>query len=296
MKFKLSLLLLFVTSVTFSQNCKPSKSVKQKNGDTVNFYGGRIRSGGFGSNDKSVYDLFIAQVNDGEKGTIVYATLYEPVDTKEQYNNAVNNFLNETNLKNSVLEIQLNGEIIRIPSSNSTSRPEKLLGSISGYFVFFGGEILKSQIKMMQEYDLQKFRLVVGGRPYERYFKKPTKRTKKLKKSFKCVNMENVFEMKKKDASQMDLTEINKEEYSKSIIGKWSTQGKTGQIVEFDNDSKIKYSKMGRLELEGSYKVVGNRVIVTTDNGNSISEISMFLKDMLILKENGNETTYERIE
>jgi hypothetical protein len=296
MKFKLLLILLLVASITFSQNCEPSKSAEQKNGDTVDFYGGRIRSGGFGSNDKSIYNLFIAQVNNGEKGTIVCATLFEPVDSKEQYNNAVNNFLNENNLKNSVLEIQLNGKVIRIPSSNSTSRPEKFLGSISAYSVFFEGEILKSQIELMQEYNLQKFRLVVGGHPYERYFKKPTKRTKKLKENFKCVNMENVFEMEKKDASEMDLTEVTKEEYSKSIIGKWSTQGKTGQIVEFDNDSKIKNSKMGRLELEGSYKIVGNRIIVSTDNGNSISEISMFLKDMLILKENGNETTYERVE
>ena len=48
--------------------------------------------------------------------------------------------------------------------------------------------------------------------------------------------------------------------------------------------------------LMGIEKIAGNRLIVTSDEGNSISEISMFLKDMIILKEKGEEKTYERID
>ena len=295
MRKQLFLVLLFLTSIIYAQDCEPSKVSKQTNGDIVNLYGGKIRNGGFGSNDKSVYSLYIAQVDNGKKGTSIVALLYEPVETKKDYNNAVNNFLNENNLKNSVLELELNGEKIKIPATECKQKPAKLLGSISAYTVTFEGDLLKSDIEKLQKYDLQRFRLVIGGHPYERYFKKSTKRTAKLKKSFDCVNMENVFELKKKDASEMDLTEVSKNDYSTSINGEWSLQGANGKVTEF-KDGKVTYSKMGVKESEGSYKIVGNRIIITTDNGNSISEISMFLKDMLILKEKGEEKTYERIE
>jgi hypothetical protein len=295
MKRQLLLILLLLTSVIHSQDCDPSKVSKQTNGDLVKLYGGRIRSGGFGSNDKSVYSLYIAQVEDGKKGTSIVALLYEPVETKKDYDYAVNNFLNEINLEKSVLVLELNGEKIKIPATECKQKPAKLLGSIAGYNVTFEGDISKSDIEKLQKNDLQRFRLVIGGHPYERYFKKPTKRTSKLKKAFNCVNMENVFELKKKNANEMDLTEVSKSDYSKTINGKWALQGSSGKVVEF-KDGKVTYSKMGVNESEGSYKVVGNRIIITTGDGNSISEISMFLKDMLILKEKGEEKTYERIE
>jgi hypothetical protein len=191
--------------------------------------------------------------------------------------------------------LELNGEKIKIPATECKQKPAKLLGSIVGYNVTFEGDILKSDIEKLQKNDLQRFRLVIGGQPYERFFKKPTNRTKKLKESFNCVNMENVFELQKKDASELDLTEVPKNEYSTTINGKWTLQGSNGKVIEF-KDGKVIYNRMGVKESEGSYKIVGNRIIITTDNGNSISEISMFLKDMLILKEKGEEKTYERVE
>ena len=295
MKKQLFLVFLFLTSLIYSQDCKPSIVSKQTNGEIVNLYGGKVRDGGFGSNDKSVYSLYIAQVDNGKKGTSILVTLYEPVETKKDYNNAVNNFLNENNLKNSVLELELNGEKIKIPATECKQKPTKLLGSIVAYTVTFVGDLFKSDIEKLQKYDLQRFRLTIGGRPYERYFKKPTKRTAKLKKAFNCVEMEHIFEIKKKDASEMDLTEVSKSDYSSSINGKWSLQGEKGKVVEF-KDGKVSYSKMGVKQYEGSYKIIGNRIIITTDYGNSIAEISMFLKDMLILKEKGEEKTFERIE
>jgi len=280
---------------TVAANCKPNKSAKQANGDFVDLYGGRIRSGGFGSNDKSVYSLYIGQIDAGKKGTTVICVLNEPVDNKKEYNNAVNNFLNENNLKTSVLELTLNGKTLRIPATECKQKPTKFLGDINGYFVTFEGDILKDQLKMMQDYDLQRFRLIVGGHPYERYFKKPTKRTKDLKRFFNCVEMNNIFEVKKKDATKMDLSEVSAGDYANAINGKWVMQGTNGSVTEFNN-GKVIYSKMGVKKNEGSYKIVGKRVIITTNNGNSISEISMFLKDMLILKEKGVEKTYERID
>ncbi len=280
---------------TVSSNCKPNKSLKQTNGDFVDLYGGRIRSGGFGSNDKSVYSLYIGQIDGGKKGTTVICVLNEPVDNKKEYNNAVNNFLNENNLKTSVLELTLNGKTLRIPATECKQKPSKFLGDINGYLVTFEGDILKDQIKLMQDYDLQRFRLIIGGHPYERFFKKPTKRTRDLKSFFNCVEMNNIFEIKKKDATKMDLSEVSAGDYANAINGKWVMQGTNGAVTEFNN-GKIVYSKMGVKKNEGSYKIVGKRVIITTNNGNSISEISMFLKDMLILKEKGVEKTYERID
>jgi len=297
MKKKLSFLLigLFVFTMGYSQKCKPNKTSKQTNGDIVQLYGGKIRNGGFGSNDKSVYSLYIAQVENGKKGTSIVAFLFEPVETKREYNDAVNNFLNEEKLQKSVLEITLNGETIKIPTTSCKQKPAKLLGSIGGYNVVFEGDILKDQIEKLQKYDLQRFRLVIGGHPYERYFKKPTGKTKKLKKTFNCVNMDNIYEVKKKDSSEMDLNEVVKENFAKDINGKWLLQGSSGKVVVFNN-GKVTFNKMGISYDEGSYKIVGNRIIMTSKEGSSILEISMFLKDMIILKEKGKEKTYERVE
>lgn len=280
---------------TVADNCKPNKSTKQANGDFLDLYGGRIRSGGFGSNDKSVYSLYIGQIDGGKKGTTIICVLNEPVKSKHEYNNAVNNFLNENNLKTSVLELTLNGKTLRIPATACKQQPTKFLGDINGYFVTFEGDILKDQIKMIQDYDLQRFRLIVGGHPYERFFKKPTKRTKDLKQFFNCVQMNNIFEIKKKDATKMDLSEVSNANFSTAINGKWLMQGTNGSVTTFNN-GKITLSKMGVKRNEGSYKIVGKRIIITTNNGNSISEINMFLTDMLILKEKGVEKTYERID
>ena len=74
----------FTFQYAFSQNCKPTKEAKQPNGDVLNLYGGNVRSGGFGSNDKSVYAVYIAQNNDGKKGTSLIATLYESVKNKNE--------------------------------------------------------------------------------------------------------------------------------------------------------------------------------------------------------------------
>jgi len=297
MKTKILFLLtiILIPTVCIGQKCKPSKTSTLTSGEAVSYYGGRIRSGGFGGNDKSIYSLFITQVDDGKKGTVAIATLYEPVNNKSDYDNAVNNFLNENNLKTSVLEIVLNGEKIKILATECTQRPAKLLGDIVAYTVTFQGNILKSEIEKLQQYDLQKFRLEIGGHPYERYFKKPNKRTSKLKQEFSCVNMDNVFELKKKDASEMDLSEVSSVNYATAINGKWVLQGSTGNITEFEN-GKLIISNMGVKTNEGTYKIAGTRVIMSTNEGNSISEISMFLKDMLILKEKASENTYERIE
>ncbi len=294
-KLLIIFLSLLLSGSFYGQNCKPTKVSKQANGDIVNLYGGRIRSGGFGSNDKSIYSLYIAQVNEGKKGTFIIAFLEEPVQNKREYDYAINNFLNEENLKKSFLEIQLNGEKIKIPATECQLKPVKLLGSITGYRVTFQGDITKTDLEKLQKYDLQRFRLIIGGHPYERYFKKPNSRTKKLKKAFNCVNTDNVFEVKKKSADEMNLDEVNKADYKTEIKGKWLLQGSSGNIVSF-KDGKVSFSKMGVEYDSGSYKIAGNRLIISSKEGNSILEISMFLKDMIILKEKGNEKTYERID
>lgn len=292
---KLSFLVsLIAFNLANAQKCEPAETIKQPNGDVVNLYGGKLRKGGFMSNDRSRYALYVAQLNDGKKGSSIVAYVSERVKNKREYDHAVNNFLNENSLKNSSLKVILNNELLEIPMMECKQTPSKLLGDIVGYTITYEGDIKKEYVKKLQSYDIQKFRLVVGGKPFERIFKKPTKNTKKIKESFNCVEIDNVFEVKKKKASEMDLSEVSKSDYASTINGHWNLQKSNGVTVEF-KDGKVIYSKKGVKESEGSYKIVANRVIITTDKGNSIAEISMFLKDMLILKESGEEKTYERL-
>lgn len=295
MKKLVIILTLFLTfQVLNAQNCKPTKVAKQPNGDNINLFGGTVRSGGFGSNDKSIYVIYIAQNEEGKKGTSLVAILNESVINKRAYDDAVNNFLNENNLKNSTLEMRVNGKTLKFSPTSCTQQPTKFLGDIKSYTVMFESDITKSQIEDLKNFDLQKFRLVIGGHPYERIFKKANRRTRKIKEAFNCVNMDNVFELQKKSADEMDLTEIAKADYLKSIKGKWVLQGSNGKVLEFLDNTFI-YTKMGVKLTEGAFKIVGNRMIITSPEGNSVSEITMFLKDMLILKEKTGENTYERI-
>jgi len=295
MKNLIFFIISLISTIVFSQECKPNREVPQSNGDIVKLYGGNIRSGGFGSNDKSIYALYIAQLNDGSKGTTLIATLYEPVENKKDYDDAVNNFLNENNLKTSTLDITINGIVIHVKANGCSQQPVKILGSIGAYSVTFEGDILKNQIELLQLHDIQRFRLTIGGHPYERVFNKPTDRTQKLKEEFSCVKMENVFEVKRKDASELDLTEVGQVDYSKIIKGKWILQGSNGDIIEFKDGNYI-YSKMGVEIASGSYKIASSKLIITTQKGNQINDITMFLKDMIMLKDSKGEETWERIE
>lgn len=299
MKLKLkhaitALALFFITISAVAQNCKPTKKMKLANGDDLYMYGGKIRSGGFGSNDNSVYALYVGQSQGEQKATSLIVSLYEKVENKKEYNNAVNNFLNDENLKNSYLNVTLNGKTIQFKSISCTQQPAKLLGSIKAYTVLFQSNITKSQIKDFQEYDIQKFRLLIGGHPFERVFKKSTNKTRKIKEAMKCVNMDIVYEVKKKDASKMDLNEVSKKDYGKEIKGKWLLQGSGGKVIEF-LDEKYIYTNMGVKLSEGTYKIASNRLIRTSNAGNNISEITLFLKDMMSIKDKTGENTYERI-
>lgn len=287
--------LLLTFTITNAQKCKPSKVSKQPNGDILNLFGGKIRNGGFGSNDKSIYSVYVGQYNEGKNGTTLVAILSEYVKSKREYNEAINSFLNENNLKTSTLQVRVNGKVLKFKATSCTQQPSKLLGDIKAYNVIFESDISKSQIEDLQKFDMEKFRLVVGGHPYERIFKKANKRTRELKEAFSCVNMDNVFELKKKDATEMDLSEVSKSDYKRTIKGKWLLQGSNGKVLEF-LDSSFIYTKKGVKLSEGSYKIVGSKMIITSSAGNSVSEITMFLKDMLMLKEKSLENTYERVE
>ena len=219
MKKLILLSALFLTfTITNAQKCKPSKVSKQPNGDELNLFGGKVRNGGFGSNDKSIYSVYIAQNEEGKKGTTLVAVLSEYVKSKREYNDAINNFLNENNLKNSTLEIRINGKALKFKATSCTQQPSKFLGDIKAYNVIFESDISKAQIEELQKFDLEKFRLVVGGHHYERFFKKPTKRTRKLKEAFACVNMENVFELKRVKIDKTHL-ENHVEKFEKAFEG-----------------------------------------------------------------------------
>ena len=95
-----------------------------------------------------------------------------------------------------------------------------------------------------------------------------------------------------------EIIESNK--YSSEIIGKWLAQYMEGVILEFTKD-KIIVSQMGHIVSEGTYKIAGTRLIFTGEvidgrSNNGVSNFELFLKDMIILKDKGQEITYERIE
>jgi len=276
--------------------CKPTKVTTQQNGDQVSFYGGKIRRGGFGSNDKSYYNLYIAQVEEGTKGTVLIAQLYEYVDTKRQYNDAVNSFLNEANLKNnSSLDLILGKESLSFKPQACIQRPIKLFGSIIGYNVAFEAQIDKGMVETLQTHSITNFRLNIGGVPFERTFKAKSKKTAKLKNIFNCVNMQHIFENKQTDASQLELSEVTLANYKQALEGTWKDQASFGTTITF-KEGTISYQSMGVESGTGTYTVAGKRLIMTSSSGNTISSITLFLQDMLILESQGTETQYERIK
>lgn len=292
------LFILLNSSFAFSQDCKPT--IVSKDGNTE-YFGGKVRDAiGLITDDKSAYTFYVVQINKGKDGTVAFVSFFESVKDRDVYNKAITDYLTEEKLKTSFLEIQVDNKIIRIPSTSCQLEPTKTLGDIYGYTVNFQGNILKEQVILLQNNDIQKFKIVLGGKPYERSFEKPTKITQAIKKAISCVNLDNMFEVKRKKPSELNLNEVEQSNYSTEIIGKWLAQSTNGVILEFVGD-KLIVSQMGKVVSEGNYKISGTRLIYTgtTTSGtsnNGVSSFELFLKDMITLKDKGKDITYERIE
>ncbi len=295
MNYKYLILILFSSNTfsVFSQNCAPTIISEDGN---IEYYGGKLKNGlGILTDDGSSYSFYVVQINKGKDGTLAFVSFFESVETRKEYNNAINDYLNETKLKNSYLEIEVNNEILRIPSSSCRLEPEKTLGQIYGYQVAFEGDILKSQVNLLQRFDIEKFKIVIGGKPYEKTFKTPTKKTKIIKEAISCLNLNNIFEAKKKKVEDLNLDEVKQSTYSREIVGKWLLQSGNGTTLEFI-EGRIIVRKMKRIISNGTYKILGNRLIYTATANNGVSNFELFLKDMIVLKEKGKEFTYERIK
>lgn len=299
LKFNLIFLILFSSyTLIYSQDCKPT--IISKDGKTE-YFGGKIRDLiSLFTDDKSAYSFYIVQLNKGKNTTIVFVSFYEPLKDREAYNRAINDYLNSEKLKTSYIEIEVDNMILKIPSTSCVLEPKTTLGDITGYTVNFEGAILKSQVIQLQKSDIKKFKIVLGGKPYERIFNEPSDITKNIKAALNCVNLDNMFEIQKKKPEEMDLTEVSQDGYSSAIIGKWFLQNSNGLLLDF-NGEKIIVSQMGKEVSNGTYKISGTRLIYTgtTTSGasnNGVSEFVLFSKDMIILKDKGKEYTYERIK
>lgn len=268
---------------------------------SLEYFGGKVRDLiGLLTDDKSSYSFYIVQVNKGKDGTVAYLSFFESVKDREVYNKAINDYLTEEKLKTSFIEIQADNKLLKIPATNCRLEPNKTMGDIYGYTVNFEGAISKEHIIFLQNYDIQRFKVVLGGKPYERAFDRPTKITQTIKDAIKCVNTENMFEVKKKKPNELDLTEIEQTSYATEIIGKWVAQSINGFILEFTQD-KLIVSQTGKVISEGTYKISGSKLIYTGtmtngESNNGVSNFELFLKDMITLKDKGREITYERIE
>ena len=294
------ILLIWLSSYTliYSQDCKPT--IISKDGK-VEYFGGKIRDLiGLFTDDKSSYSFYVVQVDKGKNGNIAFVSFYESVKTRDDYNKALNDYLTSEKLQTSYVEIEVDNKILKLPSTSCVLEPKSTLGDIYGYTVNFEGSIVKHQVALLQKYDIKKFKIVLGGKPYERSFEKPTNVTQTIKTALNCVNLDNMFEIQKKNPEEMDLTEVSQDEYSSAITGKWLSQTSNGVLLEFIGD-KIIVSQMGNKISNGTYKISGTRLIytgTTTSGGsnNGLSEFKLFLKDMIILNDKGKEYTYERIK
>ncbi len=242
---------LSYTNQVFSQDCKPTSVSKD---GKYEYFGGKIRDGlGLFTDDQSAYSFFVVQVDKGKSGNIAFVSFYESLEDRTVYNAAINDYLNNDKLKTSYLEIEVGNMVLTIPTTNCALVPKSTsLGSLYGYTVNFEGTIVKSQVILLQKYDIKKFKIVLGGKPYEKSFANPTNITTTIKTAMNCVNLDNMFEIQKKKPEQLDLTEVTLENYSSKIIGKWLMQSSNGAVLEFAGD-KIIVTQMGKEFSNGTY-------------------------------------------
>lgn len=277
----------------YSQDCNPAIISKDS---TIEYYGGTIRGAeSLFSDDKTSYSFYIAQIEKGKKETFAVASLFESIENRKEYNNAIRDYLNQTSLNKSYISISFNDSEITIPSTSCTVTPESSLGSIYGYTISFQGNMTKEMIVKLQNNPMLKFKFVVGNKPYEKMFKSNSKKVVKLQKAMNCVELTNFFELKKKKPSELNLNEVSEDNYSTEIIGKWVLQTNNNLVLEFNSQNQIIIYNSGNIISEGTYKILKNRLIYTGTIKSGSSIFELFLKDMIILKENGKEYTYERI-
>ncbi len=250
--------------------CQPAAAGVDKNGDTLKYYGGVVRPYKLITDYKADYKLYLVQIDNGQKGTFLYSILSETFKEQSEYNVAVNNYLNQNALKSSTLKIILmNGETLAFDKPLTCEHKalrSKLFGNVFGHNTTFISLITKDQIQMLQESPLQFFQLNIGGKPFETKFKKPKKRNIKIKNSFACLDLNTVQEMKQKKAEDLDMTEVTKANYKSTIVGTWTSEseGRYATLVLTD-DGKMTVSATGATTLEGTYKIVNDRIICVAD-------------------------------
>jgi hypothetical protein len=284
---------------TTTSSCMPSATGVTPEGDSMKYYGGDVRKHKILSDDKSAYKLFLLTIGDGKKGTFLVATFRESVKESEDYHTAVNNYLNQNSLANSTLQLGANNDFMIFKATSCTHQPLKTstFKTIVGYSVTFVTTITKEQITTLQNHDIQQFMITLGGKPFQTTFKKSNEITNNLKTNFSCIDIEAIEEIVPTEPQEVDMTEVDKSAYSSTIVGKWTgeSQGQKMQMILSD-DGKFKITAMGSIIAEGTYKIVGDRFIYSSDKGNGASKLTLFVQDMFIEEEKGNEQTWTRIK
>ncbi|MEM9897088.1 MAG: hypothetical protein AAF789_12030, partial [Bacteroidota bacterium] len=258
--------------------------------------GGKIR-GGITSftEDKSTYSFYIVQVNKGLDDNLAYVSFFEPLEGIEAYNASLNDYLSVDKLRKSFIQIACGDSLITISSRSTTMQPEKSLGGIYGYSVFFEGRINKTVVKFLQRNYISSFKISLGGKPYERTFQKPTKSVREIKSQMNCVDLSPFYEVETKDPLEMDLSEVPDSLYSDNIIGKWLLQSDKDVMLEFHTD-KLIVTREGKIYSEGTYNIAGKNLIYTGTKSSGLSVFEIFVRDMIVLREKGVQYTYERVE
>ena len=178
------LLIIYTVAISvnlYSQDCTPAIISKDS---TIEYYGGTVRGAeSLLSDDKTSYSFYIAQIEKGKRGTFAVATLFESIENRKEYNNAIRDYLNQTTLNKSYISISFNDSELTIPATSCTVKPESTLGSIYGYTISFQGNMTKEMIVKLKNNPMVKFKFVVGNKPYEKTLKSNSKKVLKLQKA-----------------------------------------------------------------------------------------------------------------
>ncbi|MEM6344766.1 MAG: hypothetical protein AAF927_12825 [Bacteroidota bacterium] len=315
MKFCLNVCMVFLIILISSpeslkgQNpdCEPSITSQTNDGDSMLYYGDWVRKHKVVSDDKSKYKLFVIRYTN-RPAAFVYVDFTESLDGTDAYEKALGLYLNQSALNSSTLKIKVGDKTLSFRPESCNHSTTKVMGSVAAYSIKFLALINQEEVAALQSDHIQNFALSIGGKQYETNFRKPNDITKNLLKAFQCVSLEGIDPSPSGSASaeaELDLNPVEPANYSKMLLGTWTTIQKfddgtsTNVRVTYTNGN-MSYSYAGKEYAKGTWKIVDDRLVYSLKAGkqtfNGAMKITVFLNDMAIFEEKGEESTITRLK
>lgn len=280
------------------EGCQPSfENVNEATGQSVRGYGDFVQKMSISQDDSKIL-LHLVQVDQGEQGTFLVATHQDKL-SEEEYQAAVTGYLNNGNLNaSSKLILKVRDQTFQFKPLEVTLTSRSDIFGTRETTVAFTAEVTRDQVAILQTNDLQYVAYYVGGRPFERRFRKPNKRTTALKTIFSCLPIESVFkyEAPVTNAADIDMTEVESSLWSEKLVGTWTfTEKGIAHVVECGAGS-LTTSVQGKEIYSGTWKIAGDRIIFITTMGTGTGVVSMFAEDMVVIVDGQETQTWMRIK